>query len=89
MNLIIKQLYPSKGAKPQEALCTTPEDIYNIPFVDRWMQDPDFYKLCKSTHKDSPNLLICETHGGRSFWVIASIQGDIEELLMPEWQKQR
>ncbi len=88
MKLIIKQRFPT-SKKPQISECNSPEDVYNIPFVDAWMSDPDFYKLSKSTNTRGPHFLIAETHKGKSFFVIGIIEGDIDELLMPEWQKQK
>lgn len=89
--MIIKvvQRFPSpvSGFSAQEADCTSLNDIYEIPFVRRWVQDPVFYRLCKSTTKYEEHLLVCETNKGEKHWVIASMYGDVAELNLPEWKK--
>jgi hypothetical protein len=85
----VVQAYPSPGTKPQEADCESAEDVYNIPFVQRWLDDPTFWKLCKATVDQEPHLLVVETTKGKMHWHIGYLEGDIANLSLPEWQRQK
>lgn len=89
--MIIKvvQRYPNffSGFTAQEAECTSLNDIYEIPFIKRWVQDATFHRLCKSTSKGNQHYLVCETNKGTNYWVIAFLYGDLTELNLPEWKK--
>lgn len=89
MKIIVKQRFPNlvSGSALIEAECSSIEEIYNIPFIDRWMNEPTFYRFYKSTGRDNRHLLICETNKGKNYWVIAFMYGDVNELNLPEWKK--
>lgn len=89
MLIKVVQRFPNfmSGFTAQEAECTTLDDIESIPFVQRWINDKTFYRLCKSTHTSGSHLLMCETNKGEDFWAIAYLHGDVEELNLPEWKK--
>jgi hypothetical protein len=89
MLIKVVQRFPNyvSGFSPQESECTTLDDIESIPFVQRWVNDKTFYRLCKSTHKNGSHLLMCETNKGEGFWAIAYLYGDIDQLNLPEWKK--
>lgn len=89
MLIKVVQRFPNavSGFSPQEAECATVEDIESIPFVQRWVNDRVFWRLCKCTQKGDQHHLVCETNKGESFWVIASLYGDIEQLDLPEWKQ--
>ena len=89
MLIKVVQRFPSpiSGFSAQEAECTTLDDVESIPFVQRWINDKNFWRLCKSTHKGATHHLVCETNKGAGFYVIAYLYGDIEQLNLPEWKQ--
>jgi hypothetical protein len=85
--MMIKVVQKYASSASQESECTSLNDIYEIPFVRRWVQDPAFHRLCKSTLSTDGHLLVCETNKGQSHWVIAVMYGEVSELNLPEWKK--
>jgi hypothetical protein len=84
----VSQKFHNPKEKPQIAECATLEDLLNVPFIQRWMADHTFYRICKSTTKTDTHLLIIETNQGNKHWAIATLEGDINELQLPEWKQQ-
>jgi len=89
MLIKVVQRFPNSttGMIAQEAECTNVEDIESIPFIQRWVNDKVFWRLCKCTQKGEQHHLICETNKGEGFYVIAYLYGDIEQLDLPEWKQ--
>ena len=89
MLIKVVQRFPNSvaGMIAQEAECNTIDDIESIPFVQRWVNDKNFWRLCKSTHTSGDHLLMVETNKGEGFWAIAYLYGDIDQLDLPEWKK--
>lgn len=89
MLIKVVQLYPNHAAKipAQEAECANVEDVESIPFVQRWVNDRVFWRLCKCTQAGNQHLLMCETNRGEGFYPIAHLYGDIDQLDLPEWRR--
>jgi len=88
MIIEVQQYFPGYQPKIETALCESINEFYSIPFIQRWMDDPSFYQLYKVTLKTEPHLLICEVNGGKQAWLIAHLQGDIQQLPLQEWKEQ-
>jgi hypothetical protein len=87
MNIKVIQRFPDlSSGSTEEADCVSLNDIYEIPFVHRWLQESTYYRLCKTTTDTDKHYLVCETNKGKCFWVIGFIYGDIDDLNLPEWK---
>lgn len=90
MMVTVKQRFPNSSTnfKPEQVKCSSVEEVMSVPFVKRWMQaNNNFYRFCKTTCKTAPHYLICETNRGEQYWAIAFLEGDVEQLSLPEWRK--
>lgn len=90
MQVTVTQRFPApeNNNVPQTVTISSVDQVYNIPWVQRWVTEPTFSRLYKSIHPSSPHLLVAETNRSTKHWAIATIAGDVEELQLPEWKKQ-
>jgi hypothetical protein len=87
MRLKVIQRFPNffSGFIPEskEAVCSV-EELINIPFVKRWVDNSDFDKLRKVIRKGKQHILICDLKNNKGSWGIAWLYGDVGQLNLPE-----
>lgn len=64
--------------EPNRANFDSISDLLEVPFVNAFVKEKEFYRLSVSGNK-----LIAEQRGGRSWWVIGFLREPIYGL--PEW----
>jgi len=71
---------------PEMHIIDAYDQIFYLPFINKWVIDPYFYRLCKCSLKEG-SFLIVECRNDK-FYVIADLEGDIDQLTIPEWKKE-
>ncbi len=61
----------------------TKDDLKDISFVKRWMDDPKFYQLSICRYDGSKDLMV-ELDEGKWWWVVGYLEHDVPEL--PSWK---
>lgn len=80
MNKIVQHI-PAfvDGVDPQSATFSSLDELREVPFVRRFMEAPDFFRLSQ----DDP-YLIAESFEGRHWWVIGRLAQPCDDL--PIWR---
>jgi hypothetical protein len=79
------------GFEPAEAEVDSLRDLLALEFVQRWLENPIFYRL-SIDHQYMPgvDLLMAETNQGDKWYVVAYLRGDISPLqVLPDWTGKR
>lgn len=78
----VKQRFPNffSGFTPVEKSISTLQELQEIDFVARWINNPKFDKLSLG-----PGILMAEMNNG-SYWAIAFLKGDTASLNLPRWK---
>jgi hypothetical protein len=69
----VVQRFPNffSGFTPEKYEVATLEELKKLPFVEKWINKDNFYRLSISRSHRPQALLMCELDEGQSFWAIA------------------
>lgn len=88
----VTQRFPNfvSGFTPETAEVSTAEELYSIPFVKRWKNNPKFYRfsISRSALPEAAHqaILMCELDEGKEFWAIGWLT-EHESFDLPIWKK--
>lgn len=71
--------------EPDVTIEPTLQALKSISFIKRWVDRPDYHRLCQSSSDSGVQWIMVELKEG-GFWVIARVlEGNLADLGLPEW----
>lgn len=64
------------------------EGLLNIDWINKWKDDPDFYRFSLCFDKPSTYLMV-ELKEGKEWWVVGYINDLIKDHNLPIWQQRK
>ena len=72
------------GIEPDEKTFSTKEELLDVWFVKNYTESPGFFRMEIDRDNDR-NTLMAIYNGGKTWWVVGFIFGDVSFLDLKEW----
>jgi len=71
--------------EPETVEFTTVEELLEIPFVNDWNRDEDFFRFSIGSRKNRISLLMAEFDKGKAWYVVGHME-NVNDIELPDWK---